>query len=121
MNDFPKYDAEQKIDLLLQLNDIYFWNRNKEEMVNLFVVQYFNQDAQAGNEWGGKIRHMTNAIERIGSQTQKNQAEMKAEMKKNQAEMKAEMEKNQAEIKAEIQKNQAEIMDVLSKIHEKPE
>ena len=50
-------------------------------MVNLFIVQYFNQDAQAGEAWGGRIRHITNAIERIGSQTQKNQTEMKAEMK----------------------------------------
>jgi hypothetical protein len=49
------------------LNEIYFWNRNDDEKENLFIVQYFNKDAQAGDEWGGKIRHMTDAIERNGS------------------------------------------------------
>jgi len=65
-NDSPKYDAVLKIDMLRQLCDLCFWNRSNNEMVNLIIVQYLNEEVQAGEAWGGRIRHMTNAIERNG-------------------------------------------------------
>ena len=87
-------------------------------MVNLFIVQYFNQDAQAGEAWGGRIRHITNAIERNGSQTQKDIARVEMEV----ARVVAEMKNNQAKMEedvTDVKKDIAEILKMMKNSNDK--
>ena len=83
MNNLDKYDMITKIDMLLQLNDIFFWKRletfkwlnlskyaKAKNMKFFHIIQYVTQNDES-DEWAGKIKSISKSQERIGDKISK--------------------------------------------------
>jgi hypothetical protein len=56
------FDMREKTILLKELNDFYFWNRNKEDMCYFHIIKYVSEDGEISNAWEGKIKQISNLI-----------------------------------------------------------
>ena len=52
------FDSRTKVQLLLKLNDIYFWNKieGAGKWMYIFVIQYVQQKGLETREWAGKMK-----------------------------------------------------------------
>jgi hypothetical protein len=55
----------EKNILLMELNDIYIWNRNKSEYCYIHIIRYKSQEGTS-NAWEGKIKKISNMIKNMG-------------------------------------------------------
>jgi hypothetical protein len=56
------FDMKEKAVLLKELNDFYFWNRDKEDICFMHIIRYVSENRNTGNVWEGKIKQISNMI-----------------------------------------------------------
>ena len=87
------FDCRTRVQLLINLNDIYFWNRVEKagQKVYLVVVQYVTQKGLESSEWAGKMKSIHQAIKINGARVEKKLGEKIAGVEKNIAEVRKEI------------------------------
>jgi hypothetical protein len=68
---------QEKIILLRELNDIYFWGKNQVNMQYYHVIKYVEEDGGGGDAWEGKMVQMTKLVQNLQSQVGNLRKELK--------------------------------------------
>ena len=115
-SNFVTFDYRIRVQLLLNLNEIYFWNRVEKagQKVYLVVVQYVTQKGLESSEWAGKMKSIHQAIKSNVARAEKNIRNELAGVQKNIAEV----IKENADIRKVLGDKIDKLMEMLFKQNE---